>query len=127
MVTALAKSRVAMKYQTLIFAVMGALGLTRIAGAQEIIESAFKEFPRENTAGSLAILRLAGILDNSANAISLQSNMDNRDYDFESVHIGGGFRLSLGVTIYLEGYIGCAKHDPVLFLFSCGRNNDITS
>ncbi len=88
--------------------------LAHSASAQSALERAFKEQQQENAAGSLAILGLAGIPDDSASAISLQSNTDNRDYDFKSAQLGGGFRLAEGVPIYLEGYIGYARYDPVL-------------
>lgn len=88
--------------------------LSSPVAAQDLLESAFEKLQRENAAGSLAVMGLAGIPDDSASAISLQSDTRNRDYDFKSAQLGGGFRLSEGVPIYLEGYIGYARYDPVL-------------
>ncbi len=88
--------------------------LAQSASAQSVLERAFEKQQQQNAAGSLAILGLAGIPDDSASTISLQSNTDNRDYDFKSAQLGGGFRLAEGVPIYLEGYIGYARYDPVL-------------
>ncbi len=93
--------------------------------AQGILEDIFKQVQRENAAGSLAILGLAGIPDDSASAISLQSNTGNREYDFKSAQLGGGFRLSEGVPIYLEGYIGYARYDPVLFFSGSGETTTL--
>ena len=84
------------------------------AAAQGLLENTFEKLQRENAAGSLAVIGLAGIPDDSASAISLQSDTGARDYDFKSAQLGGGFRLSDGVPIYLEGYIGYARYDPVL-------------
>ncbi|MEM7088211.1 MAG: autotransporter outer membrane beta-barrel domain-containing protein [Pseudomonadota bacterium] len=89
--------------------------------AQDIIEDVFKTLQRENAAGSLAVMGLAGIPDDSASAISLQSNTNNREYDFKSAQLGGGFRLGEGVPIYLEGYIGYARYDPVLTFSGSGN------
>ncbi len=89
--------------------------------AQSGLENKFKDLQRENAAGSLAVMGLAGIPDDSASAISLQSNTRNRDYDFKSAQLGGGFRLSEGVPIYLEGYIGYARYDPVLSFSGSGQ------
>lgn len=85
--------------------------------AQTLLENAFKNAQREYAAGSLAVLSLAGIPDDSASAISLRSNTGDREYDFKSAQLGGGFRLSEGIPLYLEGYIGYARYDPV-FTFS---------
>ncbi|KIC42841.1 hypothetical protein RA27_05780 [Ruegeria sp. ANG-R] len=99
--------------------------LAQTASAQSLLEDAFEKQQRENAAGSLAILGLAGIPDDSASAISLQSNTDNRDYDFKSAQLGGGFRLAEGVPIYLEGYIGYARYDPVLTFSGTGATTRI--
>lgn len=94
-----------------------ALLFSNPATAQTPLENAFKEAQREYAAGSLAVLGLTGIPDDSASAISLQSDTGNRDYDFKSAQLGGGFRLSEDVPLYLEGYIGYARYDPA-FTFS---------
>ncbi|WP_299660630.1 autotransporter domain-containing protein [uncultured Ruegeria sp.] len=99
--------------------------LAQTASAQTLLERAFEKQQQENAAGSLAILGLAGIPDDSASAISLQSNTDNRDYDFKSAQLGGGFRLAEGVPIYLEGYIGYARYDPVLTFSGTGETTRI--
>ena len=99
------------------------LPFAQTAAAQSLLERAFEQQQQENAAGSLAILGLAGIPDDSASAISLQSNTDNRDYDFKSAQLGGGFRLAEGVPIYLEGYIGYARYDPVLTFSGTGETN----
>ncbi len=99
--------------------------LAQSASAQSVLERAFEKQQQENAAGSLAILGLAGIPDDSASAISLQSNTDNRDYDFKSAQLGGGFRLAEGVPIYLEGYIGYARYDPVLTFSGTGDTTRI--
>ncbi len=99
--------------------------LAQSASAQSVLERAFEKQQQENAAGSLAILGLAGIPDDSASAISLQSNTDNRDYDFKSAQLGGGFRLAEGVPIYLEGYLGYARYDPVLTFSGTGDTTRI--
>ena len=99
--------------------------IAQSASAQSVLERAFEKQQQENAAGSLAILGLAGIPDDSVSAISLQSNTDNRDYDFKSAQLGGGFRLAEGVPIYLEGYIGYARYDPVLTFSGTGDTTRI--
>ncbi len=98
---------------------------TQAASAQSLLERAFEKQQEENAAGSLAILGLAGIPDDSASTIALQSNTANRDYDFKSAQLGGGFRLAEGVPIYLEGYIGYARYDPVLTFSGTGETTRI--
>lgn len=95
------------------------------AVAQTPLEDAFNDVQREYAAGSLAVLSLAGIPDDSASAISLQSNTDNREYDFKSAQLGGGFRLSEGIPLYLEGYIGYARYDPVFTFSDTGNTTTI--
>ncbi|WP_299983158.1 autotransporter domain-containing protein [uncultured Ruegeria sp.] len=110
-----------MRFATLFLVLL----LAQTASAQTLLERAFEKQQQENAAGSLAILGLAGIPDDSASAISLQSNTDNRDYDFKSAQLGGGFRLAEGVPIYLEGYIGYARYDPVLTFSGTGETTRI--
>ncbi|EEE39005.1 putative exported protein [Rhodobacteraceae bacterium KLH11] len=99
--------------------------LSHSASAQSLLERAFEEQQRENAAGSLAILGLVGIPDDAASFISLQSNTDDREYDFKSSQLGGGFRLGEGVPIYLEGYVGYARYDPVLTFGGSGETTPI--
>lgn len=120
MVPATAINHVAMTFRSLVLAIL-AIVVSSPALAQGIIEDAFKKLQRENAAGSLAVMGLAGIPDDSASAISLQSDTSNRDYDFKSAQLGGGFRLAEGVPIYLEGYIGYARYDPVLTFSGTGN------
>ncbi len=101
------------------------LMFAQAASAQSVLERAFEKQQEENAAGSLAILGLAGIPDDSASTIALQSNTANRDYDFKSAQLGGGFRLAEGVPIYLEGYIGYARYDPVLTFSGTGETTRI--
>lgn len=110
-----------MRIRSTVLAMMAILLTSCPALAQGIVEDAFKKLQRENAAGSLAVMGLAGIPDDSASAISLQSNTSNREYDFKSAQLGGGFRLSDGVPIYLEGYIGYARYDPVLTFSETGN------
>ncbi len=95
------------------------------ATGQTLLERAFENLQRENAAGSLAILGLAGIPDNSASTIFLESNTGDRDYDFRSAQLGGGFRVAERFPLYLEGYIGYARYDPVLFFSGTGTTNSV--
>ncbi|MEX0328712.1 MAG: autotransporter outer membrane beta-barrel domain-containing protein [Ruegeria sp.] len=113
--------RAAMILRSFLLASLATLLFSGPLLAQGFAENAFEKIQRENAAGSLAVMGLAGIPDDSASAISLQSNTDNRDYDFKSAQLGGGFRLSEGVPIYLEGYIGYARYDPVLTFSGTGE------
>ncbi len=85
------------------------------ASAQTLGE-VFKSIQRENAEGSLAVLGLVGIPDDAASTIFLQSGRTDREFDFRSAQLGGGFRVSSDFPLYLEGYIGFARYDPVLTL-----------
>ncbi len=95
---------------------MTSLLLWAHTAASQGLNQAFQLAQEENAQGSLAILGLAGIPDDAASVIFLESNKSNRDFDYKSAQIGGGFRLSADLPLYLEGYIGYARYDPNLLL-----------
>lgn len=82
----------------------------------QTLDEIFEAIQRRNAEGSLAILGLTGIPDDAASSIFLQSGQSEREFDFRSAQLGGGFRWSDDLPLYLEGYIGYARYDPVLAL-----------
>lgn len=104
-------------------------GLGLACGAQiaqaDPISSAFEKLQRENAEGSLAILSLSALPDDSASSIFLESGDDSSDFSYRSGQLGGGFTLTQGFPLYLEGYIGYARYDPVLLLGEEGDESEI--
>ncbi|MEX0349740.1 MAG: autotransporter outer membrane beta-barrel domain-containing protein [Paracoccaceae bacterium] len=107
----------------LFFGLVMLLLLPQVSQGQTAAEDLFKSLQRENAAGSLAILSLVGIPDDSASTIFLQSGQSSRSYDFRSAQFGGGFRVAEGFPLYLEGYAGYARYDPVLVFQQGGETS----
>ncbi|QDY71281.1 hypothetical protein [Qingshengfaniella alkalisoli] len=82
-------------------------------------------FVRRNVEGTLAVLGMSVVPSETASALFLDtgSGSDER-YDLRSAQLGGGLRWSEDVPLYLEGYIGYNRYDPVL-LFSEGPNGRV--
>ncbi len=72
---------------------------------------------RDNVKGALSILGISVAPNKSASVLYLDKNLANGDdYGLRGGQIGGGFRLSENVPIFLEGYIGFTNYDPVFLL-----------
>ncbi|MGV6848533.1 MAG: autotransporter outer membrane beta-barrel domain-containing protein [Marinibacterium sp.] len=99
---------------------LGAALMPGWASGQPTLDAVFKQLQRQNAEGSMAILSLVGIPDDSASTIVLGSGQTGREYDYKQSQIGGGFRLAKDIPLYLEGYAGYARYDPVLFFQSGG-------
>jgi hypothetical protein len=70
--------------------------------------------------GALALLGLAAVPSETASTLFLDTGQEgNRGTDFRAGQFGGGFTWSDEIPLYLEGYIGWNRYDPV-FLFSDG-------
>ncbi len=83
---------------------------------------------RENIKGALAILGISAAPNESASVLLLDKNVKNGDdYDLRGGQIGGGFRVSSDVPVFLEGYVGFTNYDPVFLLSEGGTNTDIPS
>ena len=110
---------------TRILSVFCVLSLAGQASAQSFIDGVFKEVQRANAKGALAALGIAGLPDDSASAIALESTGQEDSFDYKSAQLGGGFRLGEGIPLYLEGYIGYNRYDPVLFLSGTGLKSPL--
>ncbi|TDL91005.1 hypothetical protein [Meridianimarinicoccus aquatilis] len=74
--------------------------------------------PLDEAFGALAVLGLAAAPSKTTSALVLDTGSNpERQYDFQATQLGGGFRISDNIPLYLEGYIGANRYDPVL-LFS---------
>ena len=111
--------------RTLAVAFIGLLAGQMPGHAQDLIGDLFKQEQRANARGSLAVLSFVGIPDDSAGALFLQSGQSDREFDFRSAQFGGGFRVSEDFPLYLEGYLGWARFDPVLFFSSSGERSEL--
>jgi hypothetical protein len=105
--------------------VLIALSWAGQASAQNFVDGVFKDIQRANARGSLAALGIAGLPDDSASAIALQSTGQSDSFDYKSAQLGGGFRLGENTPLYLEGYIGYNRYDPVLFLSGSGLKSPL--
>ena len=105
--------------------VLCALSFAGQVSAQTLIDEVLKEVQRTNARGSLAALGIAGLPDDSASAIALESTGQEDSFDYKSAQLGGGFRLGENTPLYLEGYIGYNRYDPVLFLSGTGLSSPL--
>ena len=83
---------------------------------------------RDNVKGALAILGISAAPNESASVLLLDKNVANGDdYDLWGGQIGGGFRISESVPLFLEGYFGFTNYDPVFLLSGANTSTDIES
>jgi hypothetical protein len=94
-------------------------------GSQAFAEDdAFEQFLdraiEKRAAGALAVLGLSAVPSETASTLSLDTGRGSaRGNDFQAGQLGGGFTWSETLPLYLEGYIGWNRYDPV-FVFSQG-------
>ncbi len=81
------------------------------------IEKVFGRPVREHADAALAVLGFAAVPSETASALFLNSGEGTGDaYDFQAAQLGGGFMWSEDFRLYLEGYIGWNRYDPVLLV-----------
>jgi hypothetical protein len=74
----------------------------------------------KRASGALAILGLAAVPSETASTLFLDTGQEgNSGTDFRAGQLGGGFTWSEEFPLYLEGYVGWNRYDPV-FIFSEG-------
>lgn len=82
----------------------------------EIIGGAIEK----RASGALAIFGLAAVPSETASTLFLDTGQEgDNGTDFRAGQFGGGFTWSDEFPLYLEGYVGWNRYDPV-FLFSNG-------
>lgn len=65
--------------------------------------------------GALAIVGMAVVPNETASTLSL-SGGDEESYDYTGGQLGGAFTVGGGVPIYLEGFLGYSRYDPVFII-----------
>jgi hypothetical protein len=100
------------------------LAASQASGADDPREPIVGRFVRDNVSGTLAVLGISAVPSETASALILDtgSDSDNR-FDFSAAQLGGGFRWSDEIGLYLEGYIGWSRYDPVLLLTDKGESS----
>lgn len=90
------------------------------------LDDAFGIKLQRHTEGALAMLGVTAVPSETASALVLDtgSGADGR-VDFEAVQVGGGFRVSESFPLYLEGYVGYNRYDPVLFFGGEGQTSGV--
>ncbi len=68
----------------------------------------------ENADSALAVLGVSAVPSETAGTLALEGGSAFADYDLQAAQLGGGFTLSESVPLYLEGFIGWSRYDPVL-------------
>ncbi|MCA8878594.1 MAG: autotransporter outer membrane beta-barrel domain-containing protein [Rhodobacteraceae bacterium] len=94
------------------------LGLAAPAAAgNSDLEQLFGAAVRAQAESALAVLGFATVPSETASGLALDTGQNpNRTYDFVAGQFGGGFRWSDSIPIYLEGYLGYNRYDPVLIV-----------
>jgi hypothetical protein len=87
-------------------------------------DDAFEQFLdrsiEQRAAGALAVLGLSAVPSETASTLALETGRGSGDgVDFRAGQLGGGLTWSETLPLYLEGYIGWNRYDPV-FVFSQG-------
>jgi hypothetical protein len=77
-------------------------------------------------AGALTLLGLAAVPSETASTLFLDTGQEGSSgIDFTAAQLGGGFTWSDDFPLYLEGYVGWNRYDPV-FVFSDGTEQRAT-
>ncbi|MGB0662057.1 MAG: autotransporter outer membrane beta-barrel domain-containing protein [Mangrovicoccus sp.] len=94
------------------------------AQAESSLQDLFDARIRKNIDGALAVIGIAAVPAETASTLVLNTgNNPDRTYDFQSAQLGGGFRLSDDIPIYMEGYLGWNRYDPVLLFSDTGTTS----
>ncbi len=95
------------------------------AAAQDF-DDLFGTLVRRNAEGALAVMGLAVVPSETASALFLDTGSDpDQTYDFTAAQLGGGFRVAQGFPLYLEGFIGWNRYDPVLIFSEGARRSEV--
>jgi hypothetical protein len=91
-----------------------------VLGADDTVEQILDRAIERRAAGALAVLGLSAVPSETASTLALETGRgDAGGTDFRAGQLGGGFTWSDTFPLYLEGYIGWNRYDPV-FVFSDG-------
>lgn len=87
----------------------------------ETLSDRFNNAVERNVEGAMAVLGIAAVPSETASTLFLNTGQSSSEdtYDFQSAQLGGGFRWSETFPLWLEGYIGWNRYDPLL-VFSDG-------
>jgi len=89
------------------------------AGAQPVGDILGKNI-EARASGALALLGLAAVPSETASTLFLDTGQEgSTGTDFKAGQFGGGFTWSESFPLYMEGYLGWNRYDPV-FVFSDG-------
>jgi len=81
------------------------------------LEDIFGTTVRRQADGALAVLGMTAVPGETTSTLFLSSGRPSDDtYDFQQAQVYGGFRVSDGIPIYLEGSIGYNRYDPTIIL-----------
>ncbi|WP_417244428.1 hypothetical protein [Celeribacter sp.] len=91
----------------------------RAAHAQPLVDIVGGSI-ESRASGALALLGLAAVPSETASTLTLDTGRrPDRGVDFRAGQLGGGFTFSDEIPLYLEGYLGWNRYDPV-FVASSG-------
>ncbi|MEM1313330.1 MAG: autotransporter outer membrane beta-barrel domain-containing protein [Pseudomonadota bacterium] len=83
---------------------------------EEIAREIAQQQIDDNADAALAILGISAVPSETASTLSFEGGSSRSDYDLSAAQLGGGFTLSERVPVYLEGFIGWNRYDPVLII-----------
>jgi len=87
------------------------------AGRADSLQDIFGRQIRAQGDGVLAVLSMTAVPGETTSALVLDTGTDSQErFDFEQAQLGGGFRVSEGFPLYLEGYLGYNRYDPNVIL-----------
>ena len=70
-----------------------------------------------HAASALAVLGITAVPNETASSLFLDTgSRPNGATDFKAAQLGGGFTVSRGFPLYLEGYVGYNRYDPEFLL-----------
>ena len=94
------------------------------AAQESDLDDLFGTLVRRQAEGALAVIGVAALPSETASALVFDTGSNpDRAYDFRAGQLGGGFAVSEAFPLYLEGYLGWNRYDPVLLLSDAGRTS----
>ncbi|OSP55739.1 hypothetical protein [Pseudoruegeria sp. SK021] len=104
--------------------VFAGLALAAPVQAERDLNDLFGIAVKRYSQGALAVMGFAAVPSETASALILDTGANpGRQADFVAAQLGGGFRWSDDLPVYLEGYIGYNRYDPVLVLEGQGQTS----
>lgn len=93
------------------------LFVSAITAHAQTVQQDLQERVRIKTTGALAMFGMSALPTETASTLFLDTgDPSDESFDFKASQFGGGFTVSEGFPLYLEGYLGWNRYSPSLLV-----------